>query len=222
MNIATTYSATVYDRWGRAIGDRRLSDREAIRVEELRQRAEARAADPLDPATDPDPGGVWHVCCTEPQQESRATAGMVGRGLVAYVPGFTRRIRQGFNRRAASWRPMFPGYVFCRFDPKGARWPTLLKVPGVRGLLVDSGEHAATLSEGEVAVIKATEAKLARDRNVVLPFKPGDRVEVEHPLLVDRLAVIEQMDDRLRATVIADLFGGTVRITTSIDRIRKA
>jgi transcription termination/antitermination protein NusG len=86
-----------------------------------------------------------------------------------------RSKKQWSDRNRTLDLPLFPGYVFCRFE--GAEKLEVLNTPGV-GRVVGFGGHAIPIPDEEMAAIQAA----IRSRLPLRPWprlQPGDRVRVE-------------------------------------------
>lgn len=74
----------------------------------------------------------WFVLYVKPRHEKNVAAILTGKGYVNFLPLYTRR-----TRSRSTELPLFPGYVFCRFDPR-VRLP-VLSVPGVFSIVCAAG-----------------------------------------------------------------------------------
>lgn len=86
-----------------------------------------------------DPAARWFALAVKPGDEQAVARSLRGRGLEQYVPTYSGR------------RRLFPGFVFCRFDPQNRR-----AVPEIPGGLWAAGspESASSVSYAEIARIK--------------------------------------------------------------------
>src|SRR5689334_12116415 len=69
----------------------------------------------------------WYAIRTRPRHEKLADATLRHKGFDSFLPLYRRRRRA--DRRQEISIPVFPGYLFCRFD-RDARLP-ILTTPGV-------------------------------------------------------------------------------------------
>ena len=72
----------------------------------------------------------WYVVRVKPQCEWKAEAGLVGRGFEAFLPTCKKPMSPRSRRDS---RPLFPGYIFCRFEPTVIL--PILSAPGVINVL---------------------------------------------------------------------------------------
>jgi len=182
---------------------------------------------------------IWYVVCTQPAAEDRCAAGLHARKFEVYAPSVYRRVPTG--RRTADGhkqvrevaRPMFPGYIFVRFDPGAEDFAGVRKVPGVREFLkIDA--RPAVVPPAALEVMVATEAaqfakyadEVARQERAKQPrhrqpspFQSGDAVKVIEGPFRDWIAEVERADDLGRVVLLFDLLGRKTRITVDSDAL---
>src|ERR1017187_7741252 len=88
----------------------------------------------------------WFALHVRSNFERVSTTILESRGLEIYYPSFRSR-RRWSDRIKEVERPLFPGYVFCRFDPDH-RLP-ILTTPGILGV-VGVGRIPAPIEENEI------------------------------------------------------------------------
>jgi transcription antitermination factor NusG len=117
---------------------------------------------PLSPATQQEPaqsctvpcgshGGDWFCAETHYAHEQIARDELDSQSFATFLPMvFERRTK---NRKIIRVEvPMFPGYIFVRFDRQHDNWPPILGTKGVRGLL---GPHKSRPSSLPLDLIHA-------------------------------------------------------------------
>jgi transcription antitermination factor NusG len=102
--------------------------------------------------------GNWFALSVKSRHEKVVTQLLTNKGFETFLPLYTRR--HEYARRAREFElPLFPGYLFCRFDA-GACLP-ILTTPGVLRV-VGSGRAPIPVDNDEVAALqKAIAAKVA-------------------------------------------------------------
>jgi transcriptional antiterminator NusG len=115
----------------------------------------------------------WFGLQVRSGSEQLAAGALQGRGYSPFLPVY-KVARKWSDRVKQVEAPLFPGYVFCRFDPRN-RLP-ILKTPGVMRV-VGIGKVPAPIEEDEIKAIRAViEAGLPAQP---WPFThEGDRVEI--------------------------------------------
>lgn len=117
----------------------------------------------------------WFAIQVRPGFEFNVASMLKGKGYDEFVPTY----RSAESGRGSSERPLFTGYVFCRFDP-AVRAP-IVTTPGVIRV-VGYGKRPASLSDSEMQAVRTVASSN-------LPAKPhaylasGQRVRIrEGPL----------------------------------------
>jgi transcription antitermination factor NusG len=103
---------------------------------------------PLTTAPEPMP---WFGLHTRSNHEKVTATVLSHKGYDHYLPTYKSK-RRWTDRVVESERPLFPGYVFCRFDPK-ARLP-ILTTPGVVSV-VGFGNDPAPIDDAEIDAVQA-------------------------------------------------------------------
>jgi transcription antitermination factor NusG len=121
----------------------------------------------------------WYALQVRSRYEKAVANALQSKGICEFLPLYVSR-RQWAHRVAEVDAPLFPGYVFCRFDPMERRVP-VLTTPGVMGI-VGFGGKPVPVDAGEIESIhRVLESGLAAE-----PWKfiaSGQRVRIEHGAL---------------------------------------
>src|SRR5262245_31321672 len=93
----------------------------------------------------------WFALRIRSQKEKIVAAALHSKGYEQFLPLY--RCRRRWSDRVKEFElPLFPGYLFCRFDPNN-RLPILV-TPGVM-LIVGIGKMPVPVDEGELAAIQS-------------------------------------------------------------------
>jgi transcription antitermination factor NusG len=118
----------------------------------------------------------WYAVRVRNRHEKAVAAALRNKGFEEFLPIYQSR-RQWNQRIVQIDLPLFPGYVFCRFDPSERRVP-IATTPGVMAI-VGFGGKAVPLEDTEMAGIqRVIELGIAAE-----PWKymtAGQRVRIEH------------------------------------------
>lgn len=164
----------------------------------------------------------WYACYTRARAEKRVADLLGDRGLEAFLP-LVPRLSQWKDRRTVVEWPMFPSYVFGRFDLRYAH--DVLAIPGVTAL-VRAADRPLAIPEAEIENVRRF-VELLRGGNcaeAVAPkprlFERGEWVEVaEGPWQGLRGVVVE---GRNRGRVLVGLMaigqGMEIQIDTRVLR----
>lgn len=147
----------------------------------------------------------WYVSETLPRSELRAQGHLERQGFSSFCPRF-RKTRRHARRIEQILAPLFPGYVFVRFDPEHDPWHAINGTLGVRRLVGQSTVRPQPMPEAAMkALFARCEAEVVSS---VLPdFVPGHQVRLLSGAFVDRLATVEHLDDRGRVSVLLEILG---------------
>jgi transcription antitermination factor NusG len=129
--------------------------------------------------------------------------------------------RQWSDRRKLFNIPLFPGYIFCRFDPQ-RRLP-ILKMPGVIGI-VSAGRQLLEVDASELAAIRmAIASKLPIEP---VPYLvPGERVCIISGPLRGVEGVLEQIKKRPRLLLSVTMLNRSISVeihSSQVESITKA
>jgi transcriptional antiterminator NusG len=113
----------------------------------------------------------WFALYVKPRHEKKVTQMLQGKGYEAFLPTYSH----GTKHHKSFDLPLFPGYVFCRFEASN-RLP-VLTTPGVFSI-AGSGLNPEPIREGEMEGLKRMLA--ANVTPVPWPYmSPGQEVSLE-------------------------------------------
>jgi transcription antitermination factor NusG len=137
------------------------------------------------------------------------------KGLEVYYPTFRTR-RRWSDRVKEIEQPLFPGYVFCRFDPNN-RLP-ILTTPGVLSI-VGVAKAPAPIAESEIfAVQRIVESGVAARP---WPFlHVGERVVIEKGPLSGTEGIVLNFKNRYRIVVSVSLLQRSISAEIDVEMVR--
>jgi len=116
----------------------------------------------------------WFALQVNSRKENWIAAHLLGQGYECFLPTYTS-LREWSDRRKEIELPLFPGYLFCRFNPL-ERLP-ILKTPGVIQV-VGCNRIPVPIDEQEVqAIQRMIESSFARQPWPYLEV--GERVRIK-------------------------------------------
>jgi transcription antitermination factor NusG len=127
------------------------------------------------------------------------------RGLEEFLPTYRRR-NQWSDRKKLIDRPLFPGYLFCRFDPQN--WLPVLQTPGVVHVVSLAGKPIP-VEESEVESLRT----LVRSSVPLFPqafLRVGQKVLIRNGPLAGVEGIVEQFEKNCRITVSISLLQRSV------------
>jgi transcription antitermination factor NusG len=147
--------------------------------------------------------------------EKVAATILEAKGLEVYFPSFRSR-RRWSDRVKEIDQPLFPGYLFCRFNPHN-RLP-ILTTPGVLSI-VGVAKTPAPIAESEIyAVQRIVESGLAARP---WPFvQVGQRVVIERGPLTGAEGILLQFKNRYRIVVSVSLLQRSISAEIDVEMVR--
>lgn len=150
------------------------------------------------------PGRQWYVAETEPRKEGLAVANLERQSFSSLCPRF-QKIRRHARREETVLAPLFPGYVFVRFDVDSDPWRSINGTMGVRRLI---SFNARPQPMPDLAI----HPLLARCNDGILApiandLRVGEVVRVISGPFAEQLATVESLDDKGRVRVLLDILG---------------
>ena len=164
---------------------------------------------------------LWYAVRANPQQEERANDNLRAWGVETFSPRLRQGRRNQFTGATTFFgKPMFPGYIFARFD--AAR--LLHKVWYTRGVhsVISFGGSASPIDD---EVIDLLRAQVGEDGFVQLgdELKRGDKIVVTDGPLKNFVGVFERrMKGSERVMVLLDTVSYQGRLAVERNTVKKA
>lgn len=143
----------------------------------------------------------WYVVHTNPKQEDRAESNLRCWGIETLHPKLkTRRVNEFSGALTYITKPMFPRYIFAKFDAR----QQLAKISFTRGVhnVVSFGGQPTPVEEDIIQIISS---RIDSNGFVKLgeELKPGDKVVIKAGPLRDFQGVFErELNDTERISVL--------------------
>lgn len=142
----------------------------------------------------------WYALSVFPRHEKVVAASLGNKGYESYLPLYCGRHRSA-GRFQDVWLPLFPSYVFCRFDVE-KRLP-ILKTSGVLSI-VGLGKSPYPVDDSEIESVRRVAEPASGLKPRPWPFlKVGQRVRIEEGPLrgVEGTLLEETKDCRLVVSI---------------------
>jgi transcription antitermination factor NusG len=94
----------------------------------------------------------WYALRVQSRLVLVASATLRGKGYEEFLPTYRSRHR-GADRLKELDAPLFPGYLFCRFDPQDRAIP-IVTTPGVIGF-VGAGKTPLPIADEEIETVRS-------------------------------------------------------------------
>lgn len=155
---------------------------------------------------------AWYAVHTQPMAELRAAANLRRQSYETYLPLYRRR-RSHARRVELVERPLFPRYLFVRFDLEVDRWRPILGTFGVSGL-VRIGDTPLPVPDSVVDALQRGEAERCFDESLepARKFTVGVGIRVLAGPFADLVGKFQGLADAERVVVLLDLLGREVRV----------
>jgi transcriptional antiterminator RfaH len=162
----------------------------------------------------------WYALYTKPKQESRAEYNLKAWRVETFLPKIKGRRRDFLGERSTPVvKPLFPGYIFARFDPEAL----LHKIVFTRGVQsVVSFGGTPTPVEDEIINLLLT--RVGDDGTVKLceEFKPGDRVVIQEGPFKNFVGVLDgNVKEAERVRILLLAISSQIHVTVAKDCLRK-
>ena len=164
------------------------------------------------PSPSPNP---WYALTVKHHHEKLVAQALEGRGFDSYLPLYKSFHHSG-RRMQPVMLPLWPGFVFCRFDI--SRRLSVLTIPAV-GSIVSIGRAPAAISYSE---LEAIETMIQSGANV-LPhdcFALGQEVSIERGPLRGLTGTLIESKPNCRLVVSISLLQRAVSAEVELDCVR--
>lgn len=157
---------------------------------------------------------AWYVAETQSRGEAKAQRNLERQGFSSFCPRF-RKLRRHARRVDHVLVPVFPGYLFIRFDSERDSWHSINGTLGVKRLV------GAAASRPQPMPAPAMQALLARCNGDIISglfssLEPGQAVRLVSGPFANVVGHVEALDERGRVRVLLDMLGGSTRLTVRL------
>jgi transcriptional antiterminator RfaH len=158
----------------------------------------------------------WYAVNTKPRQETLVDMNLRRLSVETFYPQMKRE-RFSRQRRQMALEPLFPGYIFARFD-LGTHYRAVNYAMGVRRLVCFGPNPAVVEDE----IINSIQSRL-EDGCVFVKqssFTPGDLVRIQGGPLQGLEAVFErEMNGQQRAVLLLKALSYQARVVVDIEYV---
>lgn len=159
----------------------------------------------------------WFALSTRRNREKNVAEILKGKGYEGFLPTY-RTSRKWSDRYKELELPLFPGYVFCRFDP--LRRLPILTTPGVI-LVVGNGRVPIPVEDSEIEALK----RISRSHLQAEPWpylQVGQRVLIEGGSLAGLEGILQDVRKSCRLVVSVNLLQRSVAVEVDRSWVRPA
>jgi transcriptional antiterminator RfaH len=161
----------------------------------------------------------WYVARTQPHAEGRAVANLEKQRFRTFCPRF-RKSRRHARRIESVLVPLFPSYIFVRFDLSYDRWRSVNGTRGVTYLLMQ-GEFPQAVAPG---VVESLQQRTRADGTVDLTpeLEIGQSVRLAYGPFADFVGTLQELDSAGRVRVLLSLLGRSVSVALNGEAVLPA
>ena len=163
----------------------------------------------------------WFVIQTKPGEEARAEANLSAWGLETFAPRWRERRVNSFTGKPTFFpRPLFPRYIFARFDLEQS-WNKVSYTRGVQKVL-SFGLGPVPVSDQTIEKLRA---RMDGDGYVRVDedFEPGERVRIKHGIWRGVDGVFDsRLTDSERVKILLTSINYRASITVGSEMVERA
>ena len=160
---------------------------------------------------------AWFLAQIKPNARKIAERHLARQKFETFLPLIEQTVRQN-GRFVQSHKPLFPGYIFIRFDTGKGSWRSINSTQGITKL-VSFGQVPAPVPDSLI-----TQLRTRCDQDGVIAPAPdlnvGDNVTVTQGPFSDFMAEVLDMDEDQRVWLLIDLMGRQTRVAVRRQDIR--
>jgi transcriptional antiterminator RfaH len=165
----------------------------------------------------------WYVIYTNIKCEFRANMGLKAKGFETFLPYIRKRIRHGRYTNVVD-RPVFPRYLFIKFDVEKDEWFHPIKsTDGVEDL-IRNDNIPVRIPEQQIERLRYSQAcgDFDTTKKPVSAYMAGEIVRIQEGVFSGFSAtVLAAMPDKNRAELMLEFLGRKSKIELDYDALQK-
>lgn len=161
----------------------------------------------------------WFVAQLRPNGLALARRHLERQNFETFSPEIPSRERRQGRLQTVN-KPLFPGYLFVRFDPRTNGWTAINHTRGVSRLVLNDPRRPAPLPEALMAALRAR-CESNGDGSAGDDLVVGDRVRIQAGPFEELITQIETLPGPERVGVLIEIMGREVRSTLPRSQVSK-
>ena len=159
----------------------------------------------------------WFVAQVKPNAYQMAQRNLKRQAFKTFLPLQEITKRQS-NRFTTKFSPLFPGYIFVRFDPNGDKWRKINSTMGI-AKLVSFGTRPVSLPDDLITILM-TRYDTNNHLQPIDSLKKGQDVTILSGPFADFVAIVESIEKEHRVSLLLNYLGQKTKIKLNIDQLR--
>ena len=158
----------------------------------------------------------WFILQFKPNSHHIAEKNLTRQGFEVFLPLHDTTSRK-LSRFIDISKPLFPGYMFIRFDRAESKWHKINNTYGVSRLITFQSSLKSIPSAFIDNLMKRYDSsgKLIP----IVKMKQGDKIEIFKGPFANFIATVEEYESEQRIWVLMDLMGRKTKIQTLSDNL---
>jgi transcriptional antiterminator RfaH len=159
----------------------------------------------------------WFILQFKSNSHHQAAKNLTRQGFETFLPLHDTTSRKS-SRFINTSKPLFPGYMFIRFNRAESEWNKINNTYGVSRLITFNSNLKSIPTSFVDSLMKRyySSGKLLP----IVKFKKGDNVKVLTGPFADFIATIEKYEADQRIWILMDLMGRKINIQTPSDALK--
>ena len=159
----------------------------------------------------------WFILQFKPNSHHQATKNLNRQGFETFLP-----IHDATSRRLSRFvnisKPLFPGYMFIRFNKSESEWHKINNTYGVSRLITSNSTLKSIPTTFVDGLMKRYD--LSGKLLPIQKLKKGDHVTVLKGPFANFIATVEKYEADHRIWILLDLMGRKTKIQTPTDALK--
>ena len=159
----------------------------------------------------------WFILQFKPNSHHQAIKNLTRQGFETFLPLNDTTSRK-LSRFVNTSRPLFPGYMFIRFDRAETEWHKINNTYGVSRLITSNSILKSIPTRFVDGLMKRYD--LSGKLIPIVEMKKGDKVEILEGPFTNFIATVEKYESEQRIWILMDLMGRKTKLQTSADKLQ--
>jgi len=161
----------------------------------------------------------WFILQFKSNSHHQAAKNLNRQGFETFLPLHDTTSRK-LSRFINTSKPLFPGYMFIRFDRAESEWLKINNTYGVSKLITSNSKLQSIPTKFVDQLMKRYD--LLGNLIPIKKLKKGDQVKVLNGPFANFVAIVEKYEDDQRIWILMDLMGRKSKIQAATDSLQRS